>query len=413
MDTAQYFIKCKGKEQGPYRFYQLQQLRTEDQLIEDQFEPEEWNQVVRFIETGELPKSSLAGMQNSAVRKVDPEGGTLAARRPVLVGLTYIGYLVGILFVAGGLLQAESRYLFRSGPMLLLGGLASLALCHTFVHRFLKNRLSEPGENPPSKGRAAALYLGGLVPLLMIIALSAATAEFFLKAGTEGWREVVDIGMKYLAAGAAVSLYLPIYCYHAALDHELKPCKKYSAGWVCAPFAFILVLGLYLAPESVASQPQISAVRERLFVLSGAAVQNRHQWNYPVVIGAKHRNVEKVLGPPDDTVEGALYYRNHDLHISFDSNKRVSKLHFKAGANPDSGQTIRVVSGVTPAMTLREMELALKEPPSAMFSDNETETYVWYDRGFRLSACFWKMEYQGAEAHRRGALKWLEAAAMD
>jgi hypothetical protein len=130
MDTAAYYITRKGEKLGPYRFYQLQQLKTEDHFSPEDFHPHEWQEFVDLVE-GRTEQTTF-------IRRVEK-----GKENPhyILRGLTFLAYALGPAFIIAGLIQGKEAFILRTQPMLYLGLFFSAAICHTVVDRFVIRRL--------------------------------------------------------------------------------------------------------------------------------------------------------------------------------------------------------------------------------------------------------------------------------
>jgi hypothetical protein len=401
MDTSQYYITCKGKEMGPYRFYQLQQLRTNDEFVEEQFEPQEWQQLVSFLENGQIPKRAT-GVQKTFIRKA---GERKQRKYPLLILLTYIGYLLGLGFLLGGLLQGDEDYLLRSEPMFYLGLISCVGLCFTFVDAALHalyDRVDQPGGS-----RVFLTYFGGLVPAIALVAITSAVAQLFLRNADITAGQVIEVGGKYLAAAALISIYLPFH--FRALHDKPAPRKTHSVLWMLMPLFCSALTLLYLLPEKLRTDFRVASVRQRLFVDEGLASHSRFHWEYPIKLGDKQKTVQRRLGKPDEK-NAEDYVYNFGLTISFDGRERVAKLHFDPEAEGTSEFKFkRIISGVTVQMTHQQMETLFQMESTALFSDAASETAVWGDEVYRITACFRKSDPVAANSTQAtGALKWLE-----
>jgi hypothetical protein len=401
MDTAHYYFTCQGEEKGPYRFYQLQQILTEEVLNEEHFLPEEWEQLQQFVATGQMPRR---GRQKSFIRKVDdieaPRTGVALFRT-----LNYVGYGTAALAVGGSLLQGDSDYLLRAEPMFYLGIYFCAAICHTFTRRFIQRYASQTGH--PAWLPLAGFYLAGQLPALALIA-GTAGLEFLLRHSVIGVQQIFETGTRYLAAGAIASFYLPVYYRFGHLSDEQRIRKRYSVSWALVPLLLVALLLLYLSPRVAAVHPTVATLRYELFPMSSSSSQGRLHWQFPIKIGDKKRHVERVLGTPEKVL-GENYFYPPGIRIAFNVKGRVSNLHFDGLAYLGSDSSPRIVSGATPSLS-GEQIASLLPSASAIYSDAQTETHVWEEGAYHFSACFWKDDVRnGDKLHPKDSLKWMEA----
>lgn len=398
MDTSHYYITCKGKEQGPYRFYQLQQLRTNDELVESQFEPDEWYQLVGFIDSGQMPKRSGGKIY---IREEDIHK---RRRYPLLVFLTYLGRLLGLGFFVGGLLQGEEDYILRSEPMFYLGLISCIGLCFTIVNAAVHALYYR--QDHPAAARVFLVYFGGLVPAMTVVAITTAVAQLVLPDSNITAGQVMEIGWKYLGIAAVVALYVPFH--YRAIHDKPAPRKTHSVMWMFMPLFVSALALLYFLPETIGEGSRIAEARQIFFVESGAMANSRFDWQYPVKLGDRPKTVQRRLGKPDEIVDEDYVY-GFGVRVAFDGRERVAKLRFDAefeGASELKHKPI--ISGVTTRMNKKQFETLFQMESTALFSDAKIETAVWGDEYYRITACFAKAPEEEAAAGQSGALKWME-----
>ena len=395
MDTAFYYFKSKGEEKGPYKFYQLQQLRTNEQLRASDFTPEEWEHLTRFVETGEISKTRFIRRQDETVAK--------SKDRPLLKHLTYVSYGIAFLFIVQGLIQGRHDYLLRWEPAFYLGLIFSIALCHMCIDRAIHVRLSRQLES--SLAAVFVWYIGGLLPLAATIALVAAAAQMMSRTFNLSAQEILHVGTKYLAAGAVVSLYRPFYLRTIAIDEKLIKRKYYSIRWLMGLVMALGLIAFYLAPIN-SLPPQV--LRCHSFLYPGrSGVNSKLTWQFSVQLGDNTRIVERALGKPDEVLGREHIYRSAGVRLMFDDAQRVAKIRF-AGDEGAQFHKTPILGGISPQSNLRQIQSILEIPP-ATFSESNTDTSVWVETPYRIMGCFWK---DGAQKNNKmfkaGDLKWIE-----
>jgi hypothetical protein len=399
MDTSFYFIRCKGEEKGPYAFYQIQQMRTNDELTRDKFTEEEWEQFEQFMDDGgDVPRPRN---NKPAIRKID-RNEKIRKERRVLIGLTYVGYAMGGFAIIAALIQGEQDYILQSRPMFWIGLFFSAILCHTAVDGICRRQLAR---YPRSSG------IDLFVKYLLVLALFASAIAILLGAGKYLGITAFDVdyilstSKKYFGLGAAVSIYKPFYLGFLNEHGYLKSRGKSSILWLMTLLGWVGLLAIYLGPTSGLDHPKVAEIRDSLFTVESTVLTaDGSNWKFPVHLGDTQKTVQRILGKPQISGRDYVY---HSLRISFDQQQRVTRLHF-------DGRELRksifakklLLAGITPAGSYREMTAVLGSK-NVTFGDNLSETHVWEMPGYRVAGCFWTANNPPDIAN---AVKWLEVS---
>lgn len=397
MDTYFYYITCKGQQKGPYKFYQLQQLKTEELVNPEDFNPEEWEQFSQFVQTGEMPKASGRSGNTAFIRRADEKG---EKDQPLLRYLTYAGYCVGLLFVIGGLIQGQSDYVLRAQPAFVLGALFTAALCQTFVKKTVRVRLERSAQM--STPRLLLWFVGGLAPMAFVIVLTSVVLQF-----VSPERQALEVGLKYLVTGAVLSLYWPFHYRTVAMDQHLPRQKSHSNFWLGVLIFFIGLLGFYVSPSAKSQTAWVSQSHEYLFSPAEAPVVDDGTWQFPIRLGDNLKNVQKNLGKPSDIIGREHVYDHASIRVVFNDRQRVVKLRLTRNENSPF-YTTRILSGISPQMNLQEIQRRVQNAP-VVFSEDETKTCIWDLQLYRVTACFWQKDIsKNGKQYKEGELKWIE-----
>ena len=397
MDTAFYYYTSKGQKKGPYKFYQLQQLKTEEQVSERDFNPAEWKDFVTFVETGDMGTTRF-------IRKVEEQTAAVKKESSVLRLLTYVSYTVALLFIIQGLIQGQNDYLMRSQPAFYLGLIAAVALCHMIVDKAVRTRLSR---NLQSSSLAVLVwFIGGLIPLAAIIAVAMAIQQV-VKIESISASQVIDVGTKYMAAGALLSIYRPFYLRTIAIDTKLLERKPWGLSWLIGLTLSLGLAGLYIAPMNILPGVGQDA-REYLFSgRSRVVADSKLTWQYAVCLGDSARTVERTLGVPQEKIGREYVYRSAGVRVMFDAEQHVSKIRFTSDEKATSYKT-PILAGISAASNLQQVQSVLDTPP-ATFSESTTDTSVWVESPYKVMGCFWKTDTtKNGKSYKAGDLKWIE-----
>ncbi len=401
MDTSLYFIRCKGEEKGPYAFYQIQQMRTNDVFVPANFTPDEWAQLEEFLDDGDIPRPRDGGAP--AIRRQEDAATKKQTERSLSVWLTYLSYAIGGFFVMAALILGNQDYIMQARPMFWLGMYFSAALCHTAVDRFCRRQLTRY-----PKSSRLDLFVKYFVALLLFVAACGALygAGKFLKSSLLDPEHIRSTGTKYLICAAIVALYRPFYLSFMATHEFLKPRGKASLPWMAVLVGFVVLLTLYLAPTAGLSHPIVDSVRQPLFASDSAATgESLSEWKFPIQLGDTQKAVQRIFGKPQIVGRDYVY---HSLRVSFDQQLHVTRLHFDGRELPKSlFAKKQVFGGVTPMASLKELKGYLGEK-HVTFGDDISETHVWEMPGYRVAAAFWNKDTATGKAN---AVKWLEISA--
>ena len=400
MDTSFYFIRCKGEEKGPYAFYQIQQMRTEDVLTRDKFTPEEWEQFEQFMDdNGDVPRPRNG---TPAIRKVD-RNEKIHKDRSLIIGLTYLSYAIGGFAILGTLIQGEEDYILQSRAMFWIGLFFSVMLAHTAVDRLCRRQLARYPRSS-SLDLFVKYFLVLFAFALPIAALIGVNR--FLHIGVFNTEFILSTGKKYLAAAAMASIYKPFYLGFLSEHGYLKSRRKSSVVWLLTLVGWVGILVLYSMPSSGSSYAAVNSAREALFPAENSTLAaDGSGWNFPVRLGDTQKAVQRIMGKPEISGRDYVY---HCLKISFDQQARVTRLHF---GGSDLRKSVfakkQLVSGITPVTSLSEMK-NIFGAKNVTFGDKTTETHVWELSGYRVAACYFT---QNNPADLANTVKWLEISA--
>lgn len=400
MDTSFYFIRCKGEERGPFAFYQIQQMRTDDVLTRDHFTPEEWEQFEQFLDDGGDVPRPRNGM--AAIRRAD-KGEKQRKERGLMVALTYLTYAMAGFVLLAAMIQGEQDYVLQSKPMFWLGLFCAVALCHTLVDRLCRRQLMRYPRS--SRLDLFVKYFLGLFLLGLAVGGLYSGAKYF-PALTLDKDAILAVGKKFMVAAAIVSFYRPFYLGFMAEHNHLGKQTKASGPWLTILLGFVVMLVLYLAPTSGLNYPAVISMRERVFTVETAAVEgDASDWKFPVRLGDSQKAVQRVLGKPQISGRDYVY---HSLRLSFDQQSRVTRLHFDGRELYKSIFAKKLLlAGLTPAGSLQQMK-TIFGGKNVTFGDQNSETHVWELSGYRVAACFWTGRTSADLANK---VKWLDISA--
>ncbi|MDB6026216.1 MAG: hypothetical protein JWM68_2439 [Verrucomicrobiales bacterium] len=399
MDTSFYFVRCKGEEKGPYAFYQIQQMRTEEVFTRDKFLEDEWEQLEQFIDDGgDIPRPKNG---QAAIRRKQDDAKRPAGR--LVVGLTFLSYSIAGFFILAAMMQGDHDYILKSRPMFWLGLVFSAALCHTIVDRSCHRRLERYKRT--SRFDLITKYFATL--FLFALAIAAVVGfEKYVNSSSLNYLAVYRTGKIYFGAAALVALYKPFYIWFLREQGFLKQRRKSSIPWLSALLGFVVLLGLYMAPTAGLSHSLITSARESLFATeSSGSADAESDWSFLVHLRDSEKAVQRILGKP--TISGRDYVYGC-LRVSFDQQHRVARLHFD-GRDLSTSVFARkkILTGLTPVETFEKMK-SVFGAKNVTFGDSMSETHVWELPEYRVAACFWIKDTPTAKAN---SVKWLEISA--